>query len=123
MENSEVKFEQIESGIKLIEKFIKSIKKPVEKEAVVQIKESTATLKKQLKMMQKDERLVIQFIDRCCFNTIQGVFQILHIYIVSTDETDLIDEAVDWLREHENCYSISARMHKAAEARAEFAGK
>lgn len=115
-------FAHIESGSKLIRKIIKAIKKPVQKEGVAQIKDSVDILEKQLKMMKKDEALAVQYIDRCCFNTIQGLFQILHFYIVSTDKNDLIDEAVEWLRAHENCYSIADRMQAAANKRADFSG-
>ena len=58
--------------------------------------------------------------DRTAFDTIQGIFQTLHLYIISTKEMTWIDTAVEWLRNHENSYDIADRMEKAALARADF---
>ena len=116
------KFELIDSGVKLIKSFIKDIKKPADKNSLLEIKEGTALLEKKFKLMQKDDALRIQYVDRTMFDTIQGVFQVLHLYIISNDGESKILEAADWLRSHENCYSIADRMQKAALARADFSG-
>ena len=58
--------------------------------------------------------------DRTAFDTIQGVFQTLHLYIISTTDMTWIDTVVEWLRTHENSYDIADRMQKAALARADF---
>ena len=82
--------------------------------------ESLKLLKKKYKLLKKDEALRAQYLDRTAFDTIQGVFQGLHLYIISTNEHDFIDEAVEWLRTHENSYDIADRMQAAALARADF---
>lgn len=118
----EDQFEQIETGIKLIDSILKTVKKPADINSKKELTEAVALLKNKLKLMKKDESLTIQYLDRVKFDTIQGVFQSLHLYIISTEDNDKIDEAVAWLRTHENCYSIATRMQKAALARADFNG-
>lgn len=122
----EEKFEHIESGIKVIKAISIAIKKPADKNSIKEIKESIKVLEKKLKMLYKDESLQAQYLDRTCYDTVQGVFQILHLYIISTtgeDDHVVVGEALDWLRTHENAYQIAARMQAAAEKRAEFGGK
>jgi len=114
------RFELIESGAKLIKKTLKEIKKPANKESKEKITESVALLEKKLKLLKKDEALRAQYFDRTAFDTIQGIFQTLHLYIISTDEIETIDTIVAWLRSHENSYDIADRMQKAALARADF---
>lgn len=116
----ENKFEQIETGIKLIKLILKDIKKPADVNSKKEITESVKLLDNKLKLMKKDDSLTVQYLDRVKFDTIQGVFQAMHLYIISTDYLDQIYLAVDWLRSHENCYSIAERMQKAALARTEF---
>lgn len=118
----DTRFELIESGSKLIKKILKDIKKPASADSKKQITESEKLLTKKFKLLKKDESLRAQYLDRTCFDTIQGVFQVLHLYVISTDEDIRIIEAVDWLRHHENSYDIADRMQKAALARADFAG-
>lgn len=115
-------FEQAKTGAKLIEKIIKETDAPVNKEAVKQLKESVAILKKKIKMMEKDENLAIQYADRVAFDTIQGVFQAFHLWIISSDDDRLVNPVMDWLRSYENTYTIAARLQAKAEARAEFTG-
>lgn len=115
------RFELIESGSKLISNMLKDIKAPANKESKEKLKESVKILNKKLKMLKKDEAIRAQYLDRTAFDTIQGVFQALHLYIISTEDVVYIDLAVDWLRTHENSYDIADRMQKAALARADFA--
>ena len=116
----DTRFELIESGAKLIKAVLKTIKKPANKESKDRISESVALLDKKLKLLKKDEALRAQYMDRTAFDTIQGVFQTLHLYIISTKDDAFIFEVVDWLRSHENSYDIADRMQKAALARADF---
>jgi hypothetical protein len=116
----DTRFELIESGAKLIKTVLKTIKKPASKESKDKITESVTILNKKLKLLKKDEALRAQYLDRTAFDTIQGVFQTLHLYIISTNDDSFIFEVVDWLRSHENSYDIADRMQKAALARADF---
>lgn len=116
----DTRFELIESGAKLIKAVLKTVKKPASKESKDKINESVALLDKKLKLLKKDEALRAQYLDRTAFDTIQGVFQTLHLYIISTTDDAFIFEVVDWLRSHENSYDIADRMQKAALARADF---
>lgn len=114
------RFDLIESGSVLIKDVLKAIRRPANKESKAKIEESVKLLDKKLKLLKKDESLRAQYLDRTAFDTIQGVFQTLHLYIISTNKDELIFPIVDWLREHENSYDIADRMQKAALARADF---
>lgn len=114
------RFELIESGSALIKKMLKAIKKPASKDSKSKISESVKLLDKKLKLLKKDEALRAQYFDRTAFDTIQGVFQAFHLYIISTSEFEVADEVIVWLRTHENSYDIADRMAKAALARADF---
>lgn len=116
----DTRFELIESGSTLIKEVLKAIKKPANKESKEKIEESVKLLNKKLKLLRKDEALRAQYMDRTAFDTIQGVFQTLHLYIISTTDMTWIDTVVEWLRTHENSYDIADRMQKAALARADF---
>lgn len=116
----DTRFELIESGSKLIESMLKGISKPASKESKDKIQESVKLLNKKLKLLKKDEALRAQYMDRTAFDTIQGVFQCLHLYIISSDKLEYVDKSVEWLRTHENSYDIADRMQKAALARADF---
>lgn len=116
----DTRFELIESGSKLISNMLRSIKKPANKDSKNKIAESVRILEKKNKLLKKDEALRAQYLDRTAFDTIQGIFQTLHLYIISTDDFDYVEEAVNWLRSHENSYDIADRMEKAALARADF---
>lgn len=116
----DTRFELIESGSKLISDMLRSIKKPANKDSKNKIAESVRVLEKKNKLLKKDEALRAQYLDRTAFDTIQGIFQTLHLYIISTDDFDYVEEAVNWLRNHENSYDIADRMEKAALARADF---
>lgn len=117
------RFELIESGANVIRDILKNIKKPANAKAKKEIAESLKILDKKVKMLKKDEALRTQYIDRTAFDTIQGVFQALHLYIISTIDMVYVDLAVEWLRSHETSYDIADRMQKAALARADFSGK
>lgn len=114
------RFELIESGSALIKEVLKAIKKPANRESKDKIEESVRLLNKKLKLLKKDEALRAQYLDRTAFDTIQGVFQALHLYIISTTDMMWIETVVEWLRSHENSYDIADRMQKAALARADF---
>lgn len=114
------RFELIDSGAALIKRMLKDIKTPANKESKKKIEESYKLLEKKYKLLKKDESLRAQYLDRTAFDTIQGVFQCLHLYIISTTEYTFIDLAIEWLRTHENSYDIAERMEKAALARADF---
>ena len=116
------RFELIDTGGELINKILKRIKSPADKNSYKEITEGVKLLSKKSKLMKKDDALKAQYLDRTAFDTIQGVFQVLHLYIISTNEMAFVDDSVEWLRSHENCYSIAARMQKAALARADFSG-
>lgn len=116
----DTRFELIESGSKLISDMLRSIKKPANKDSKNKIAESVRILEKKNKLLKKDEALRAQYLDRTAFDTIQGIFQTLHLYIISTDDFDYVEKAVNWLRNHENSYDIADRMEKAALARADF---
>ena len=116
----DARFELIESGSTLIRDVLKAIKKPASKDSKEKIEESVKLLNKKLKLLKKDEALRAQYMDRTAFDTIQGVFQTLHLYIISTTDMMWIDTVVEWLRSHENSYDIADRMQKAALARADF---
>ena len=116
----DTRFELIESGSTLIKDVLKAIKKPANKESKEKIEESVKLLNKKLKLLKKDEALRAQYMDRTAFDTIQGVFQTLHLYIISTTDMTWIDTVVEWLRTHENSYDIADRMQKAPLARADF---
>lgn len=114
--------EEIESGIKLMKTVIKSIKSPSDVNSKKEIVESIKLLEKKLKLMKKNEQLKVQYLDRTAFDTVQGVFQALHLYIISVDDDEHIWDCVEWLRSNETAYEIADRMQKAALARADFAG-
>lgn len=115
-------FTQSKTGAELIKKIVKDIKTPVDKEAVKQLNDNVKLLCKKIKMMEKDENLAIQYADRVAFDTIQGVFQAFHLWIISTSGDKMVGDVMEWLRTNENTYSIAQRLQAKAEARAEFSG-
>lgn len=124
MEETMLRLDHIESGLLLMKNALKYIKTPVDKESVKKLKENIKTLEKKLKLLKKDETLQVQYLDRTCYDTVQGVFQTFHLYIISTDgdaDVIVVNEVLNWLRTHETAYEISKRMQAAAEKRADFA--
>lgn len=124
MEETMLRLDHIESGLLMMKNALKYIKTPVDKESVKKLKESIKTLEKKLKLLKKDEALQVQYLDRTCYDTVQGVFQTFHLYIISTDgdaDVIVVNEVLNWLRTHETAYEISKRMQAAAEKRADFA--
>lgn len=121
----EVGIDHIKSGVTLIDDTLKHIKKPVDKASFKQLKDSLKVLKKKLAMLEEDDSLHAQYLDRTCYDTVQGIFQTFHLYIISTDGSDdleVVPFVTSWLRNHETAYDISKRMQAAAEKRAEFSG-
>lgn len=124
-EANTLKFLHIESGIILIEDTIKKIKKPEDVASLKQLKESLAVLKKKFKMLKKDESLQAQYLDRTCYDVVQGIFQTFHLYVISTDgssDDKIVPDTLEWLRTHDSAYAISKRLQAAAEKRADFSG-
>ena len=125
MEETMLRLDHIESGIKLMDEIIKYTKKPADKASLKQLKESIKILKGKFKKLVKDDSLQAQYLDRTCYDTVQGVFQTLHLYIISTDGDEdeyIVSETLTWLRSHETAYEISKRMQATAEKRADFSG-
>ena len=119
----DVKFAHIETGAETIKDLIKHIKKPADKNSMKEIKASLKLLQKKVKLMRKDESLRAQFIDRTMYDTVNGVFQAFHLYIISTDGADddvMCFNTLGWLRTHETAYEIAERLQKNAEARVDF---
>lgn len=120
MENNDTRQEQIDTGIVLIKNILKKIKKPASVDSLKELKSSVDLLAKKAKMLKKDELLRVQYLDRTAFDTIQGVFQAFHLYIISDDSDEMVGETLTWLRSYEDCYAISERMKAAANNRADF---
>ena len=126
MKNKLTGEEQIKTGIGVMKDLIREIKTPSDKESLKQIKESVKVLEKKAKLLKSDEKLRVQYLDRTAFEAIQGVFQTLHLYIISTEDNKKtqasINKALAWLRGGETSYDLAARMQAAALARADFSG-
>lgn len=115
----------IEDGIEMIEALLKEIKRPQDKASLASLKESLKVLKKKFKMLKGDEGLQVQYLDRTCYDVVQGIFQAFHLYIISTKgeaDEDIVPRTLQWLRGHETAYEIANRMQAAAEKRADFSG-
>jgi len=112
--------EQTERGVELIERMIKALKKPVNKKALDNTKETVGVIKKQLKAMEKDESIRMQYQDKVAYSTIQLLFQVFHLVILSRVEEGFIDDVIAHLQAADNVYTLSDRIRAAAEARADF---
>lgn len=112
--------EQTERGIELIEKMMKALKKPVNKKALDNTKETVGVIKKQLKAMEKDESIRMQYQDKVAYSTIQLLFQVFHLVILSRVEEGFVEDVIAHLQAADNVYTLSERIRAAAEARADF---
>lgn len=112
--------EQTERGVELIERMIKALKKPVNKKALDNTKETVGVIKKQLKAMEKDESIRMQYQDKVAYSTIQLLFQVFHLVILSRVEEGFVDDVIAHLQAADNVYTLSDRIRAAAEARADF---
>lgn len=115
----------VSEGIVVIKEIMKYIKEPADKASLKQLKDSLKTLEKKYKMLKKDENLRVQYLDRTCYDVVQGIFQTFHLYIISTDgskDEEVVPMTLSFLRLHDTAYEISKRMQAAAEKRADFAG-
>ena len=112
--------EQTERGVELIEKMMKALKKPVNKKALDNTKETVGVIKKQLKAMEKDESIRMQYQDKVAYSTIQLLFQVFHLVILSRVEEGFIEDVIAHLQTADNVYTLSERIRAAAEARADF---
>ena len=125
MEDTLLRLDHIQSGLDLMKDIIKQIKTPADKASLKQLKESVGILEKKFKMLKKDEGLQAQYLDRTCYDTVQGIFQTFHLYVISTNgakDDVIVPTTLGWLRTHETAYEISKRMQAAAEKRADFSG-
>ena len=126
MEESNLfKLAHVDDGITWIEVMLKYIKKPADKASLNELKESLKVLKKKYKMLKNDESLQVQYLDRTCYDVVQGIFQTFHLYIISTDGDEdeyIVTTTLQWLRSHETAYEISKRMQENALKRADFSG-
>lgn len=119
------RLDQIATGVTLISGLVKEIKKPIDKNSLKELKDNLSILRKKYKMLYADESLRPQYLDRTCYDTVQGVFQTFHLYIISTDgknDEKVVPIVLEWLRGHDTAYEISKRMQDAAMKRADFAG-
>lgn len=112
--------EQTERGVELIEKMMKALKKPVNKKALDNTKETVGVIKKQLKAMEKDESIRMQYQDKVAYSTIQLLFQVFHLVILSRVEECFVEDVIAHLQTADNVYTLSERIRAAAEARADF---
>lgn len=112
--------EQTERGVELIEKMMKALKKPVNKKALENTKETVGVIKKQLKAMEKDESIRMQYQDKVAYSTIQLLFQVFHLVILSRVEEGFVEDVIAHLQTADNVYALSERIRAAAEARADF---
>ena len=112
--------QQTLDGIALIEEMMKALKKPVNKKALEATKETVDVIKKQYKAMKKDESIRMQYQDKVAYSTIQLLFQVFHLAILSRVEENFIEDVIAHLQAADNVYTLSERIKAAAEARADF---
>ena len=112
--------EQIDSGVKLIDRIVKKLKKPADKKALDTTKETLDVIKKQYKVMKKDEAIRMQYEDKVAYSTIQLLFQVFHLAILSNLDEEFAEEIFAHIKAADNVYELANRIKAAAEARADF---
>lgn len=112
--------EQIDDGVDLIDRIIKKLKKPADKDALNVTKETLDTIKKQYKVMKKDEGIRMQYEDKVAYSTIQLMFQVFHLAILSDIDEEFADQIIAHIKQTDNVYELAKRIKAAAEARADF---
>lgn len=112
--------EQIDDGVDLIDRIIKKLKKPADKDALNVTKETLDTIKKQYKVMKKDEGIRMQYEDKVAYSTIQLMFQVFHLAILSNIDEEFADQIIAHIKQTDNVYELANRIKAAAEARADF---
>jgi DNA polymerase II large subunit len=112
--------EQIDDGVDLIDRIIKKLKKPADKDALNVTKETLDTIKKQYKVMKKDEGIRMQYEDKVAYSTIQLMFQVFHLAILSNIDEEFADQIIAHIKQTDNVYELAKRIKAAAEARADF---
>lgn len=112
--------EQIDDGVDLIDRIIKKLKKPADKDALNVTKETLETIKKQYKVMKKDEGIRMQYEDKVAYSTIQLMFQVFHLAILSNIDEEFADQIIAHIKQTDNVYELAKRIKAAAEARADF---
>lgn len=112
--------EQIDDGVDLTDRIIKKLKKPADKDALNVTKETLETIKKQYKVMKKDEGIRMQYEDKVAYSTIQLMFQVFHLAILSNIDEEFADQIIAHIKQTDNVYELAKRIKAAAEARADF---
>ena len=112
--------EQIDDGVDLIDRIIKKLNKPADKDALNVTKETLETIKKQYKVMKKDEGIRMQYEDKVAYSTIQLMFQVFHLAILSNIDEEFADQIIAHIKQTDNVYELAKRIKAAAEARADF---
>lgn len=111
---------QIDDGVDLIDRIIKKLKKPADKDALNVTKETLDTIKKQYKVMKKDDGIRMQYEDKVAYSTIQLMFQVFHLAILSDLDDEFAEQIIDHIKRTDNVYELAKRIKAAAEARADF---
>ena len=111
---------QIDDGVDLIDRIIKKLKKPADKDALNVTKETLDTIKKQYKVMKKDDGIRMQYEDKVAYSTIQLMFQVFHLAILSDLDEEFSEQIIDHIKRTDNVYELAKRIKAAAEARADF---
>lgn len=111
---------QIDDGVDLIDRIIKKLKKPADKDALNVTKETLDTIKKQYKVMRKDDAIRMQYEDKVAYSTIQLMFQVFHLAILSDLDEEFSSQIIDHIKHTDNVYELAKRIKAAAEARADF---
>lgn len=111
---------QIDDGVDLIDRIIKKLKKPADKDALDVTKETLGTIKKQYKVMKKDDAIRMQYEDKVAYSTIQLMFQVFHLAILSDLDEEFAEQIIDHIKHTDNVYELAKRIKAAAEARADF---
>jgi hypothetical protein len=111
---------QIDEGVTIINSAVKALKKPVDKDAMANVKETIGVIKKQYKAMEKDDSIRIQYQDKVAYSTIQLMFQVFHLLILSDVEAEFTDRIIDYIKRNDSVYTLAKRIKAAAEARADF---
>lgn len=112
--------QQIDDGIDLINRIVKKLKKPADKDALNVTKETLGTITKQYKVMKKDDTIRVQYEDKVAYSTIQLMFQVFHLAILSNLDEEFAPQIIDHIQKTDNVYELAKRIKAAAEARADF---
>jgi hypothetical protein len=70
--------------------------------------------------MKKDEGIRMQYEDKVAYSTIQLMFQVFHLAILSNIDEEFADQIIAHIKQTDNVYELAKRIKAAAEARADF---